>query len=299
MSPCSPAADRGMEFMVDNLYDHGDWMMFQDPGTGGIQLGASALMLAGLMQRRIATEDPRFDDISKDVARGCSHLQLPDGAFLNRWDVTRDSPIPEERSKYATGEAFWGLTLMHRFFPGEGWDRAAIKTADYLALYRDDYEKQEVPARGRTSGQPTASARWQRGHRATSRSLTRVRSRSASASSSASNRNAVRTGFRRCSTAARRAPPAWALGRRADVAPPSPSIDPRMADMEAKLAERVACGAGMLAERQVSPSEAEDTGNPERHAARGSRMTSHAWTTSSTPSRAAVRRPILANREPE
>ena len=54
-------------------------------------------------------------------------------------------PFPGERSKYATGEAFWGLTLMHRFFPGEGWDVYARKTADYLSFDRDSYEQQKFP----------------------------------------------------------------------------------------------------------------------------------------------------------
>ena len=42
------------------------------------------------------------------------------------------------------------------------------------------------------------------------------------------------------------------------------ATDPRMADMERKLAERIDCGAGMLAERQVSPEESARTPNPDR-----------------------------------
>jgi len=257
-----PAADRGMQFMIDNLYDHGDWKLFRDPG-GGIQLGASALMLAGLNQRRIATDDPKWDAEMRDVARGMLALQLPDGAFLNRWDVRTNAPL-QERSKYATGEAFWALTVMHRLFPGEGWDAAAMKTATYLALYRDDYEQQKFP--------PWADqwAAYGLGEMATwpptDEQIAYARSL------------AERFGLLIRVESQRR--PNWFSkmlhGRQARAAGMGTwvegltslhqlaSVDPRMADMKDKLAERVECGAGMLAERQVSAGEAARTGNPER-----------------------------------
>jgi hypothetical protein len=295
-----PTADAGMAFMLDNLYDHGDWAMFQDPDSDGIQLGASALMLAGLMQRRLATNDPIYDGISRDIARGMLALQLPDGAFLNRWDVRADAPAAGERSKYATGEAFWALTLMHRVFPGEGWDAAAIKTADYLALSRDDYEQQKFP--------PWADqwAAYGLGEMASwppsDQQITYARSL------------AERFGFLVRVESQRR--PNWFSkmlhGRQARAAGMGTwveglgslyrlaSVDPRMADMKDKLGERVVCGAGMLAERQVSPEEAARTGNAERNAG--------AWFTNDITrmddqqhalSGLLYAAPILAAREPE
>ena len=81
-----PTADRGMQYMIDNLYRHADWVAFVvEPGP--VQLGASALMLDGLMQRRLATGETRYDDLSRQVARGLLALQQPDGSFLNFWDV--------------------------------------------------------------------------------------------------------------------------------------------------------------------------------------------------------------------
>ena len=259
-----PAADRGMDYMVRNLYRHDDWAMFQNPFDGGVQLGSSALMLASLMQRRIATGDPQFDTLSREVARGMLQLQLPDGAFLNRWDPRAQAPIPDQRSKYATGEAFWALTLMHRFFPGEGWDEAALKTADYLALYRDDYEKQKFP--------PWADqwAAYGLGEMATwppaEHHITYARSL------------AERFGFLVRVESQRRDTRLSELlhGRQARAAGMGTwvegltslhrlaSIDPRMADMEEKLAERIECGAGMLRDRQVTAGEASKASNPER-----------------------------------
>ena len=140
-----PAADRGLGWMLRNLYRHADWAGLRDPAGGSVPLGATALMLAALAQRRIATADPGYDALMRDLARGMLALQLPDGAFLNRWDPGTLQPVPGERSKYATGEAFWALTLMHRLFPGEGWDAAARRTARYLAEDRDRVEGLEFP----------------------------------------------------------------------------------------------------------------------------------------------------------
>ena len=251
-----PVADRGLRYMTDNLYRYDDWAAFQSPDDSGVQLGASALMLAALMQRRIATNDPVYDDLSRQVARGLLALQLPDGAFLNRWNPRSEAPVPDQRSKYATGEAFWALTLMHRFFPGEGWDAAAWKTADYLALNRDDYEQQKFPPwadQWAAYGLGEMATWGLKGHHITyARSL------------------AERFGFLVRVESQRR--DNWFSkmlhGRQARAAGMGTwvegltslhrlaSVDPRMSDMEPKLAERISCGAGMLADRQVLGEEA-------------------------------------------
>ena len=258
-----PAADRGMEYMIANLYHHDDWAAFQNPDDGGVQLGASALMLAGLMQRRIATNESRWDELSRQVARGLLALQLDDGAFLNRWDPRSERPIPDERSKYATGEAFWGLTLMHRFFPAEGWDKYAIKTADYLALARDDYEKQKFPpwadqwaayGLGEMATWPPADHHIDYARSLAERFgfLVRVESqrRDNWFSKMLHGRQARAAGMG-----------TWVEGLTSlhHLA----ATDPRMADMEAKLAERVECGAGMLVARQVSAEAAARAADPE------------------------------------
>ena len=265
-----PAADRGMQYMIDNLYRHDDWAAFVVlPGT--IQLGASALMLDGLMQRRLATGDTRYDDLSRQVARGLLALQQPDGSFLNFWDMEAGRPFPDERSKYATGEAFWGLTLMHRFFPGEGWDVYARKTADYLSFERDAYEKQKFPpwadqwaayGLGEMADWPPSDKNIAYARTLAERFgfLVRVESqrRDNWFSKLLHGRQARAAGMG-----------TWVEGL--DSLYRLATTDPRMADMAPKIAERVECGAGMLAARQVSPGGAANTSNPER--------TSGAWFT--------------------
>jgi len=258
------AADHGMQYMIDHLYRHDDWAAFQNPDDGAVQLGASALMLDALMQRRVATNEPRFDELSREVARGLLALQLDDGAFLNRWDPSTAAPVPDDRSKYATGEAFWGLTLMHRFFPGEGWDTFAYKTADYLALSRDEYEHQKFPpwADQWASYGFGEMADWplQDYHIAYARSLAerfgflvRVESqrRDNWFSKALHGRQARAAGMG-----------TWVEGLTSLYR--LAAIDPRMADMKDKIAERIDCGAGMLADRQVSENIAGRTANPER-----------------------------------
>jgi hypothetical protein len=246
-----PTADLGLSYMIAHLDHHGDWAAFQS-SAGDIQLGASGLMLDGLMQRRLATNDPRYDELSRELARGLIALQQLDGSFLNRWDPANDQPFPDERSKYATGEAFWGLALMHRFFPGEGWDGYARKTADYLSFNRDTYENQKFPpwadqwaayGLGEMASWPLSDANVAYARTLAERFgfLVRVESqrRDNWFSKLLHGRQARAAGMG-----------TWVEGL--DSLYRIATTDPRMADMAPKIAERVECGAGMLAARQVS-----------------------------------------------
>ncbi len=65
-----PAADRGLAWMNRNLYRNNGWVALQDPSDGSVRLGASALMLASVIQRRLATGDNRYDELARSLARG-------------------------------------------------------------------------------------------------------------------------------------------------------------------------------------------------------------------------------------
>ena len=139
------AADRGMAWMEANLIEREDWVALRNPQTGLVKLGASSLMLAGLTQRRLATDDPAYDGLMRRLARFLVVMQLPDGAMLNYWDPATGQPNPSVRSRYATGEALWALAQMHRHFPDDGWDEPSWRIADYLALHRDEVEGLDFP----------------------------------------------------------------------------------------------------------------------------------------------------------
>jgi len=266
-------ADRGLRWMLDRQYRHVDWSALQDPADGSVDVGASALMLAGLAQRRLATGDVQHDGMMRALSRYLVAMQLPDGAFLNSWDRDANAPDPRFRSKYATGEAFWALAMMHAIFPGEGWDAPTRRVADYLSLHRDEVENQKFPpwadqwaayGLGEMATWPPSDTNIAYARTLAERFgfLVRVESqrRDNWFSKLLHGRQARAAGMG-----------TWVEGLNSLYT--LATTDPRMADMAPKIAERIECGAGMLAARQVSPQQAARGPNPQR--------TSGAWFTNS------------------
>ena len=256
------AADRGLAYMTANLVEYEGWRAFIDPSDGGIEVGASALMLAGLAQRRIATNDGQHDGLMRDLARYLVAMQQADGSFLLRWLPETGEPDPTQRSRYATGEAFWSLTLMHRFFPAEGWDRPARAVADYLSLYRDEVEGLRFPpwadqwaafGLSEMASWPLNEDNVRYARRLSERFgfliRTEAQRRDSRFSDLIHGRRARAAGM---GTWVEALDSLWRLA----------SVDPRLSDLVPKLAERAICGAGMLRDRQVSPGEASNYTNP-------------------------------------
>jgi hypothetical protein len=245
-------ADEGLAWMEDRLQRREDWAAIEDD-AGNLRLGANALMLAGLVFRRDATGDISNDELMREIGRFLVRLQQPDGSFVDRWRPGDDGPYLELKSKYATGEAFWALAMMHNRFPGEGWDEPAIKVGDYLSLYRDEVEGFDFPpwadqwaayglhemvewplsednityARSladrfgflvRTEAQRNGSQLYQDVHG--------DETRAAGMGTWVEGLNSL-----------------WVIA----------SEDERMADYEDEIADRIACGTAMLVERQVQP----------------------------------------------
>lgn len=256
-------ADRGLAFMQANLVREQDWAAFRDPNSGAIELGASALMLDGLAQRRLATGDPVHDGLMRALGRFMLRLQRADGSFLTFWDRAAGAPNPNYTSKYATGEAFWGLVQLHNLFPGEGWDRPARLVADYLSLHRDTVEGFKFP--------PWAD-QW------AAYGLADMAAWPLNDANVAYVRDlAARFGFLIRAESQRR--DSWFSeaihGRRARAAGTGTWVealgslwrlsgaDPRLADLHEKLGERAVCGAGMLMSRQVPEAGAREYSRPE------------------------------------
>lgn len=131
-------ADRGLAWMLDRLEPAGFGTAFA-VGTEA-RLGASALLLVSLAQRRLATDDPRHDVQMRELGSFIALQQRADGSMLNRHDLRTGEPVPGETSVFATGEALWALALLHEAFPHLGFDEPAWRTLDYLALRRDQDE---------------------------------------------------------------------------------------------------------------------------------------------------------------
>jgi small neutral amino acid transporter SnatA (MarC family) len=132
------SADRGAEWALDRVLRSDDWAAF--PGDGRVTTGATALLAAGLVIRREATGDPRYDDVLREFGRFMQAQTEPSGAVLASYDTARDAPVPGEYSKYYTGEAYWALARLHQLFPDEGWNETANRIGAYLATSRDDEE---------------------------------------------------------------------------------------------------------------------------------------------------------------
>jgi hypothetical protein len=139
------AADDGLAYMLDELVRAGDGAALVEPGAGTARLGASALLAAALVDRRIATGERRYDDELRALGRFMVGQIGRNGRTLVNYDVVGQVPVPGETSRYATGEAGWALARLHTSFPDEGWDRPARLVADYLATERDEAEGLDYP----------------------------------------------------------------------------------------------------------------------------------------------------------
>ncbi len=134
-------ADRAVGFMLERSIETGPDALAWSMGDADPKLGSVALLTVALAQRRLATSDPQYDDTLRALGRHMIGQQEPDGVMLNYWRRSTGQADPSQRSRYATGEALWGLALLHDAFPDEGWDDAAWPTLDYLALRRDAEEE--------------------------------------------------------------------------------------------------------------------------------------------------------------
>lgn len=256
------AADLGMAWMQENLIEQADWVALRNPETGLVKLGASSLMLAGLNQRRFATNDPIFDDLMQQLARFLVVMQLPDGAMLNYWNPLSGSPDSSVRSRYATGEALWALAQMHRHFPNDGWDEPSWRIADYLSLHRDEVEGLNFPpwpdqwaaySLAEMGDWPLKQHHIEYAQSLAERFgfLIRVESqRTGGVFNEALHGEPTRAAG--LGTWVEGLTSMWRLSR----------TDERLSSLEKKIAERAICGAGILASRQVTGEESTSWSSP-------------------------------------
>jgi small neutral amino acid transporter SnatA (MarC family) len=137
------SADRGTEWALDRLLERDGWAAVE--WQGQVETGATALLAAGLVLRRDATGDTRYDDLLGRLGRFLVAQTEPSGAVLASYDPVRGAPVAGDHSKYFTGEAYWALALLHRAFPGGGWGEAANRIGAYLASSRDEVEDHWPP----------------------------------------------------------------------------------------------------------------------------------------------------------
>jgi small neutral amino acid transporter SnatA (MarC family) len=132
------SADRGTTWALDRLLERDGWAAVA--AQPEVDMGATALLVAGLVTRRETTGDPRYDRVLHRMGRFLVAQTEPSGAVLAEYDPERGRPVPGKYSKYYTGETYMALARLHRVFPGEGWGRVADRIGAYLATSRDDDE---------------------------------------------------------------------------------------------------------------------------------------------------------------
>ena len=248
------AADHGLAFVAARLVRHGDWAAFAERGQEA-RLGASALAVAALAHRRLATGDRSYDRLMRALGRFLLAQQLPDGRVLGYWSPSTGRPVPDAYAKFGTGEALWALALLDRLFPGGGWGKPAARLARYVATRRDDvegylftfqdywaaYGLAELPAG--SLGEPETRLR----------SSPRRRLRPHVAVGSAGGTTGLRRLFRGepasgagLGSIGEGIAALWRLSR----------ADPRLGDLSDDLATRLRCRAGRIVERQADATEA-------------------------------------------
>jgi small neutral amino acid transporter SnatA (MarC family) len=137
------SADRGTEWALDRLYERDGWAAVESDGR--IATGTTALLVAGLVIRREATGDRRYDDVLGRLGRFLVAQTQPSGAVLASYDSANGRPVAGDYSKYFTGEAYWALARLHLNFPDEDWGQVADRIGTYLATSRDEVEDHWPP----------------------------------------------------------------------------------------------------------------------------------------------------------
>ena len=132
------SADRGAAWSLDRLLERDDWSAVTYEGQ--TSAGTTALLVAGLAERRTLTNDTRHDEVLRRLGRFLVAQTEPSGAVLASYDDTAGAPVADVYSKYYTGETYWALARLHRLFPDEGWGEVADRIGAYMAAERDEVE---------------------------------------------------------------------------------------------------------------------------------------------------------------
>ena len=91
-------ADEGLRWEMAHLHRVQGAAGLDDPYNGEISLGGTALALAGLAHRRLATDEATYDTLMHQLAGFILLMQRGDGSFLSEWDRATDMPYPNETS---------------------------------------------------------------------------------------------------------------------------------------------------------------------------------------------------------
>ncbi len=254
------AADAGVTWIEDRLKHRNGWAALPTPDGRRAKLGSTSLAVVALAERRAATGEDRYDALMRELGAFIAAMQRPDGGFHAIWLFDDDSVDTTATSRFYPGEALWALALLHEAFPGEGWDRRALDAARYLVEQRD--EDEAIPF-------PPLPDHW------LAYGLAEMAEWAPPADEAFVRALGGRFGLL-IRTEAQEGGLRPVLGKPARLSGGSLGVlveglaaiwrlaaaDPRLADMQPAIEERLACGAAILARRQAGAGEAAAASRP-------------------------------------
>jgi hypothetical protein len=158
-------AERGLLWARDHLVTGPGWVALADAGQPA-EVGATALLVAALVERR----DGRGDHGLAGLLRGLGRFHVaqiePSGAVPERWDPAIGRASTGSYSPFYTGETFWALARLEAALPGEGWREPALRVGRYLVDQRDRAEDRFPPVSDHWAAYGLAEVRrWPDGER--------------------------------------------------------------------------------------------------------------------------------------
>ena len=261
-----PVADAGAAYALDHLVPTGGDGSAFEPGAARPSSGASALLLAGLAERRADTGDPRHDDDMRALATFLVAMTDEDGAVHASWDPATGTPVPDQWSPFYTGETFWALALAERELPDEGYGEVAARIGSYIATDRDDAEGYwpDVPDHWAAYGFEVLTGDL--GVVLEPTEVEYLRRQAAFGGVQARYESQRQDDTPRWWLRGRRTLGAGlgTVGEQLGNIEPITASDDRLGDLRDDVAQRTVCVAGMLADRQVPAADAARWDDPDR-----------------------------------
>jgi hypothetical protein len=257
-------ADEALEWMLDHLYRQDGWAALTDEHGRRAKLGATALMLNALAERRLATGgDPSYDALMEELGRFLISMQREDGGFHIAFDVGPREPDLIGTSRYFPGEALWALALLHEALPDPAWEQGARRAARFISTMRDDVEGVEYPplndhwasygfAEMAEWGLEEPEIEYARRLAARFGFLVRAEAQLEGGGIAALTRGDEPRRAASLGTWVEGMAALWRLS----------VADERLADLSDDIAERLACAGAILADRQYDADEAAASANP-------------------------------------
>lgn len=255
-------ADRALPWSQDRLVPTAPGARAVGHPGQRVPTGASALLVAALVERRLATGAPDHDELIVELGRFLLGQVEPSGAVRSHWDPAT-GPLPAY-SIFFTGEAMWALARVATVDPDGPWAGAAARVSRYL-VDRNRVEGRLPFLGDHWAGYGLAELTAVAGPRtAAELAFARTNAGLFDTSIRFESQNTGRGLLR----ATRGEPSLGAgvgtLGEGAAGLQQLAEQDDRLADLRAPLRHTVGCVAGVLVDRQMTAADVAP-GEPEEH----------------------------------